>query len=100
MIRRPPRSTLFPYTTLFRSIPVLIGHVATQAPGLVPDADKPDNQKGNGDCEDGSHLTSFAFSRPKRRHALGNGSAVCSHSRRDLAGSRRTLALAGPPRTM
>src|SRR3989441_9718234 len=23
MIRRPPRSTLFPYTTLFRSIPVL-----------------------------------------------------------------------------
>jgi len=22
MIRRPPRSTLFPYTTLFRSVPV------------------------------------------------------------------------------
>ncbi|EJE48838.1 putative transcriptional regulator, contains C-terminal CBS domain containing protein, partial [Acidovorax sp. CF316] len=22
MIRRPPRSTLFPYTTLFRSLPV------------------------------------------------------------------------------
>src|SRR3712207_9017834 len=28
MIRRPPRSTLFPYTTLFRS--------GLQAPGLVP----------------------------------------------------------------
>src|SRR2546430_12503260 len=25
MIRRPPRSTLFPYTTLFRSMPVSIG---------------------------------------------------------------------------
>src|SRR3989442_13476423 len=25
MIRRPPRSTLFPYTTLFRSYPVLVG---------------------------------------------------------------------------
>src|SRR5256885_9986432 len=25
MIRRPPRSTLFPYTTLFRSIPVIRG---------------------------------------------------------------------------
>src|SRR3712207_8729466 len=25
MIRRPPRSTLFPYTTLFRSKPVFIG---------------------------------------------------------------------------
>src|SRR2546429_6097873 len=24
MIRRPPRSTLFPYTTLFRSLPLLI----------------------------------------------------------------------------
>src|SRR2546427_2337670 len=35
MIRRPPRSTLFPYTTLFRSIgkpgaPVLIGEVTQQ----------------------------------------------------------------------
>src|SRR5260221_9199094 len=25
MIRRPPRSTLFPYTTLFRSIPDAVG---------------------------------------------------------------------------
>src|SRR5947207_8024356 len=25
MIRRPPRSTLFPYTTLFRSLELLIG---------------------------------------------------------------------------
>src|SRR2546429_931515 len=24
MIRRPPRSTLFPYTTLFRSLPLLL----------------------------------------------------------------------------
>ena len=27
MIRRPPRSTLFPYTTLFRSITGLVGEV-------------------------------------------------------------------------
>src|SRR4051794_41307687 len=27
MIRRPPRSTLFPYTTLFRSIPELVGEL-------------------------------------------------------------------------
>src|SRR2546430_3335725 len=26
MIRRPPRSTLFPYTTLFRSAPVAVDH--------------------------------------------------------------------------
>src|ERR1035441_8922898 len=29
MIRRPPRSTLFPYTTLFRSVLDLEGHPAT-----------------------------------------------------------------------
>src|SRR3712207_7145717 len=28
MIRRPPRSTLFPYTTLFRSVGGLIKHLA------------------------------------------------------------------------
>src|SRR2546430_3950888 len=28
MIRRPPRSTLFPYTTLFRSFDDVPGHVA------------------------------------------------------------------------
>src|SRR2546422_6181981 len=26
MIRRPPRSTLFPYTTLFRSMPINLRH--------------------------------------------------------------------------
>src|ERR1044071_2305713 len=28
MIRRPPRSTLFPYTTLFRSVPICAAEVA------------------------------------------------------------------------
>src|SRR2546429_7352915 len=30
MIRRPPRSTLFPYTTLFRSVPAAPGNRGTQ----------------------------------------------------------------------
>src|SRR3712207_6873250 len=38
MIRRPPRSTLFPYTTLFRS-PQLVGHRARPPLG---DPDNPD----------------------------------------------------------
>src|SRR5260221_2200926 len=34
MIRRPPRSTLFPYTTLFRSISAIIGaHVSLSRQG-------------------------------------------------------------------
>src|SRR3989442_6682370 len=39
MIRRPPRSTLFPYTTLFRSTtPLMIGRAATPGVdvGVVP----------------------------------------------------------------
>src|SRR5690242_21520427 len=40
MIRRPPRSTLFPYTTLFRSIPTsnggtLFGGTASEPNGAV-----------------------------------------------------------------
>jgi len=38
MIRRPPRSTLFPYTTLFRSIATVdLGHHEPKA--VVPTAD-------------------------------------------------------------
>src|SRR2546425_8529370 len=35
MIRRPPRSTLFPYTTLFRSLPIEEPLLASARPGAV-----------------------------------------------------------------
>src|SRR5256885_7821698 len=35
MIRRPPRSTLFPYTTLFRSSPTPAPHSQAQAAGRL-----------------------------------------------------------------
>src|SRR2546429_9913328 len=39
MIRRPPRSTLFPYTTLFRSLPYpSTPENVQQAAALLPDA--------------------------------------------------------------
>src|SRR5260370_10307272 len=41
MIRRPPRSTLFPYTTLFRSVVEIIRHIQ---PHLV----RPDKYKNSG----------------------------------------------------
>src|SRR2546425_12706433 len=41
MIRRPPRSTLFPYTTLFRStyaaVPYVLGAIANAAGGWASD---------------------------------------------------------------
>src|SRR5258708_21873201 len=36
MIRRPPRSTLFPYTTLFRSIAVGVGRLESGAAWKTP----------------------------------------------------------------
>src|SRR2546421_9494274 len=36
MIRRPPRSTLFPYTTLFRSPNNVFGGIPTIAPDYSP----------------------------------------------------------------
>src|SRR5256885_5955604 len=43
MIRRPPRSTLFPYTTLFRSRPV-----HRHPDGKVPGIANPDEQQEKG----------------------------------------------------
>src|SRR3712207_8189711 len=42
MIRRPPRSTLFPYTTLFRSRRTLFGQ------GILARADRPQVAPGRG----------------------------------------------------
>src|SRR3712207_7894581 len=53
MIRRPPRSTLFPYTTLFRSDvgmqPHLLALPVRERPGLLPD------QRGDADAADVVH---------------------------------------------
>src|SRR5437879_13315142 len=40
MIRRPPRSTLFPYTTLFRSRRGAAGQCSVQRPGPPPEAER------------------------------------------------------------
>src|SRR2546430_9556541 len=43
MIRRPPRSTLFPYTTLFRSVPVV-----RRTGGLADSVQHYDTRTGTG----------------------------------------------------
>src|SRR6266496_1026612 len=53
MIRRPPRSTLFPYTTLFRSAPPVTLTTTSHRPGHVP-------------CEDCARSASRTG--PRRRH--------------------------------
>src|SRR5258705_9407311 len=49
MIRRPPRSTLFPYTTLFRSLQEQEDHQRYQQGGLEQRDDDLANALGHGD---------------------------------------------------
>src|SRR2546422_8621364 len=75
MIRRPPRSTLFPYTTLFRSVlgqrlqEVLRGAVD---PVRVLDSqhDRPPSAPGGVQAVDRRHDASAALHGIQRRHAL------------------------------
>src|SRR2546422_7707861 len=46
MIRRPPRSTLFPYTTLFRSRPLAIGARRPELVGAGRVEQRPDHGLG------------------------------------------------------
>src|SRR5256885_11828942 len=56
MIRRPPRSTLFPYTTLFRSTPMAVSQAELPIVAIVY------NSEGN-------QVTRHAFGRLPRDHA-------------------------------
>src|SRR3712207_7782640 len=61
MIRRPPRSTLFPYTTLFRSGgPPAPGRPAEQAAGLPAGEDEQDDER------DGEHPDELVPARQRR----------------------------------
>src|SRR3712207_2396524 len=50
MIRRPPRSTLFPYTTLFRSVGNIDTGLDFTHPDLAPNYDAPNSA----DCSSGA----------------------------------------------
>src|SRR2546422_11711727 len=53
MIRRPPRSTLFPYTTLFRSLPAqAVEDVARAVGGGIVDGDELDSQRDAAQARD------------------------------------------------
>src|SRR5258708_31444014 len=72
MIRRPPRSTLFPYTTLFRSI-----EAARKAPGSINYA-----SSGNGST---LHLAGALFAQQAGVNLVhvpyrGNGPAITDRS--------------------
>src|SRR3712207_8850934 len=68
MIRRPPRSTLFPYTTLFRSHARFRGRGRARA-GVVELADTPD--LGSGGASLGGSSPSARTTRPQAAPSWG-----------------------------
>src|SRR2546430_8263929 len=91
MIRRPPRSTLFPYTTLFRSLPLAEQNVASQVQGLG-DARQP------GFADDaGPEFSQFAL----RRIRITMVQMVAYHQTQDRVAEQFqalvALAAAAPP---
>src|SRR2546426_10120334 len=49
MIRRPPRSTLFPYTTLFRSLSAIQNYILSSSPdSLAFNSPSPERSRGQG----------------------------------------------------
>src|SRR5260370_38581596 len=86
MIRRPPRSTLFPYTTLFRSVRVAflgdqIGHLGSCAVG-EDDRGGHFGGGGFGDFCDGAHGDTPKFSIGPNGTAKGSGIPGRSEERR------------------
>src|SRR3712207_6887970 len=61
MIRRPPRSTLFPYTTLFRSVQRVEAVGGEREPvALAPQRDHPRRVPGNVHDAEPRHLVALA----------------------------------------
>src|SRR5258708_18842191 len=85
MIRRPPRSTLFPYTTLFRSCP---GSLPTSI--RLAAKDRTYEYRGRPGC----HYAGFAYSGHTARHCRSE--ILCRHRRGRNRSEEHTSELQSP----
>src|SRR5215216_6933871 len=67
MIRRPPRSTLFPYTTLFRSRPA---HRGTTALESCRACARPRSEEHTSELQSPDHLVCRLLLEKKKKHEL------------------------------
>src|SRR2546422_3239122 len=75
MIRRPPRSTLFPYTTLFRSLEGLFGRFDGADGGLYLGGGRDENlDEVNGAGADGVHAVEHEAAGGDRKSTRLNSS--------------------------
>src|SRR5947208_13452678 len=98
IIRQPPSSTLFPYTTLFRSPVALLLHEPERRPDLVHgddfvvgeprcQPDRPDerSEEHTSELQSPDHLVCRLLLEKKKRCAFGSCSALCASTTRACA---------------
>src|SRR5256885_5436449 len=90
MIRRPPRSTLFPYTTLFRSIPA--ARLLRQKPPLEPVGEPGDDR-----LETAQLLVEIGAQPPRSEEHTSELQSPCNLVCRLLLEKKKKL---DPPRTL
>src|SRR3712207_8504051 len=91
MIRRPPRSTLFPYTTLFRSHPP--AHATRRGDGSGPPAARKRRRAGGAHPRAGDFADPLTVQRPDRKSTRLNSShANISYAVFCLKKKKMTLA--------
>src|SRR5437867_9467498 len=76
MIRRPPRSTLFPYTTLFRSVG---NHVHSDGLTLARDFAADTSKTNNAECFPGQ-LDTFEFALDRKSTRLNSSHRTISYA--------------------
>src|SRR3712207_7798444 len=90
MIRRPPRSTLFPYTTLFRSLgeaiassPIFAEHGINIAAVFDTDPDKVGRRVGNVEVSEYGSLADRKSTRLNSSHANISYAVFCLKKKQD-----------------
>src|SRR2546426_8485339 len=98
MIRRPPRSTLFPYTTLFRShVLALPAHVAELGDRSGGVGEEPRSERGSSDRKstrlNSSHLVIsyavFCLKKKKKRVTLRDRLLTIAHHEYSMSDSKQ-----------
>src|SRR6266481_7403220 len=83
MIRRPPRSTLFPYTTLFRSVGPVdavaaeVGQRAAGCDGARVDVRDDRSEEHTSELQSQFHLVCRLLLEKKKNLSIGNNCATC-----------------------
>src|SRR5256886_7762391 len=77
MIRRPPRSTLFPYTTLFRSAPQIIDLETWVRMGAPDPRGAPRSEEHTSELQSQSNLVCrLLLEKKKKKHNRGSDSVL------------------------